>query len=227
MIGTLINAGAIVLGSAIGLMIKTKLPKKLVSILFQALGLFTILLGVKMALEMQEFLLVIGSLVVGSIIGELLGLEKLLNKFSSKIKDRFKFKNEKFSDGLITAFLLYCMGSLTILGAIEEGLNGNTDLLLMKSLMDGVSSIALASAMGMGVAFSAIPLLIYQGAITLFASSMGGFLTDNIIRELSAVGGVLLIGLGINILELKKLRILNMIPALVIIVVLVYFFAKP
>lgn len=227
MIGTLINAGAIVLGSAIGLMIKTKLPKKLISILFQALGLFTILLGVKMALEMQEFLLVIGSLVVGSIIGELLGLEKLLNKFSSKIKDRFKFKNEKFSDGLITAFLLYCMGSLTILGAIEEGLNGNTDLLLMKSLMDGVSSIALASAMGMGVAFSAIPLLIYQGAITLFASSMGGFLSDNIIRELSAVGGVLLIGLGINILELKKLRILNMIPALAIIVVLVYFFAKP
>ena len=226
MIGTLINAGAIVLGTFIGMLIKTKLPKKLVTILFQALGLFTILLGVKMALEMQEFLLVIGSLVVGSILGELLGLEKLLEKFSSKIKSKFKLKNEKFSDGLITAFLLYCMGSLTILGAIEEGMNGNPDLLLMKSMMDGFSSVALASAMGIGVGFSVIPLLIYQGGLTLFASSLSSFFSENIIRELSAVGGVLLIGLVINILEIKKLRILNMIPALVIIVVLVYFFAK-
>ncbi len=225
MIGTLINAGAIVLGTAIGLMIKTKLPKKLITILFQALGLFTILLGVKMALAMEEFLLVIGSLVLGSILGELLGIEKSLEKFSSQIKSKFKLKNEKFSDGLITAFLLYCMGSLTILGAIEEGMNGNPDLLLMKSLMDGFSSIALASAMGIGVGFSAIPLLIYQGGLTLFAGSLSSFFSENITRELSAVGGVLLIGLGINILEIKKLRILNMIPALVIIVVLVYFFA--
>ncbi len=226
MIGTLINAGAIVLGTAIGLMIKTKLPQKLITILFQALGLFTILLGVKMALEMQEFLLVIGSLVVGSIIGELIGLETLLEKFSARLKTKMKFKNDKFSDGLITAFLLYCMGSLTILGAIEEGLNGNIDLLLMKSLMDGCSSIALASAMGIGVGFSAIPLLIYQGALTLFAGSLGSFFSENIVREISAVGGVLLIGLGINILEIKKLRILNMIPALIIILILVYFFAK-
>ena len=178
MIGTLINAGAIVLGSAIGMMIKTKLPQKLVTILFQALGLFTILLGVKMALEMQEFLLVIGSLVVGSIIGELLGLEKSLEKFSFWIKVKMKSKDEKFSDGLITAFLLYCMGSLTILGAIEEGMNGNADLLLMKSMMDGFSSIALASAMGIGVGFSAIPLLIYQGGLTLFAGSLGSFFSE-------------------------------------------------
>jgi len=226
MIGTLINAGAIVLGTAIGLMIKTKLPQKLVTILFQALGLFTILLGVKMALAMEEFLLVIGSLVVGSIIGELLGIEKSLEKFSVWIKGKTKSTNDKFSDGLITAFLLYCMGSLTILGAIEEGMTGNADLLLMKSMMDGFSSIALASAMGIGVGFSAIPLLIYQGGLTLFAGSLSSFFSENIIRELSAVGGVLLIGLGINILEIKKLRILNMIPALVIIVVLLYFFSK-
>ncbi len=227
MTGTLVNAGAIILGTLIGMLIKTKLPKKLVAILFQAIGLFTILLGVKMALEMQEFLMVIGSLVVGSIIGELLGLEKGLEKFSAWLKLKIKTKNEKFSDGLITAFLLYCMGPLTILGAIDEGMNSNPQLLLMKSLMDGFSSIALASALGVGVGFSAIPLLIYQGGITLFASSLTTFFTESMIRELSAVGGVLLIGLGINILEIKKLRILNMIPALVIIAVLVYFFAKP
>jgi uncharacterized protein len=226
MIGTFVNAGAIVLGTVIGMMIKTKLPKKLITILFQALGLFTILLGVKMALAMEEFLLVIGSLVVGSIIGELLGLEKSLDKFSSWVKIKMKSKNDKFSDGLITAFLLYCMGSLTILGAIEEGMSGNPDLILMKSVMDGFSSIALASAMGIGVGFSAIPLLIYQGGLTLFAGSLSSFFSDNVVRELSAVGGVLLIGLGINILEIKKLRILNMIPALIIIVVLVYFFSN-
>lgn len=225
MTGTLINAAAILAGTFIGLLIKTKLPERVIKIVFQALGLFTLLLGAKMALEMQEFLIAIGSLVVGSVIGELLGLEKRMEGFGAWVKRKMKSDNDKFTDGLITAFLLYCMGSLTILGAIEEGLNGNMDLLLMKSLMDGCSSIALASALGAGVGFSAIPLLLYQGGITLFASSMSEFFSEAIIRELSAVGGILLIGLGINILEIKKLRILNMIPALIIVVILVCFFA--
>ncbi len=225
MTGTLINAGAIILGTLIGMMIKTKLPERVVTIIFQALGLFTILLGLKMALEMQEFLIAIGSLVVGSVIGELLKIESGMEKFGGWVKTRLKSDNAKFTDGMITAFLLYCMGSLTILGAIEEGINGNMDLLLMKSLMDGCSSIALASALGIGVGFSAIPLLIYQGGLTLFASSVSSFFSEAVVRELSAVGGVLLIGLGINILEIKKLRILNMIPALVFVVILIYFFA--
>lgn len=225
MLGTLVNVGAILVGSAIGLMLHTKLPKKVITIIFQAMGLFTLLLGAQMALKMEYLLLGIGSLVLGSIIGEWIGLEKYMNRFSEWVKRKAKLKNEKFSDGLITAFLLYCMGSLTILGAIEEGMNSNPDLLLMKSLMDGVSSVALASALGIGVGFSAIPLLIYQGGITLLAGSVGDFFKDSIINELSAVGGILLIGLGINILEIKKLRILNMIPALIIIIILTYFFA--
>ena len=148
-----------------------------------------------------------------------------MEKFGGWVKTKLKSDNAKFTDGMITAFLLYCMGSLTILGAIEEGINGNMDLLLMKSLMDGCSSIALASALGIGVGFSAIPLLIYQGGLTLFASSVSSFFSEAVVRELSAVGGVLLIGLGINILEIKKFRILNMIPALVLVVILIYFFA--
>ena len=224
MTGTLINAGAIILGTLIGMMIKTKLPERVVTIIFQALGLFTILLGLKMALEMQEFLIAIGSLVVGSVIGELLKIESGMEKFGGWVKTKLKSDNAKFTDGMITAFLLYCMGSLTILGAIEEGINGNMDLLLMKSLMDGCSSIALASALGIGVGFSAIPLLIYQGGLTLFASSVSSFFSEAVVRELSAVGGVLLIGLGINILEIKKLRILNMIPALILVVILIFFF---
>ncbi len=224
MLGTIVNVAAIIAGTVIGIVIQTKLPKKVIEIIFQAMGLFTILLGVMMALKMQHFLIGIGSLVLGAIIGELIGLEKYMNRFSDWIKGKVRLKNDKFSDGLITAFLLYCMGSLTILGAIEEGLNNNPDLLLMKSLMDGVSSVALSSALGLGVGFSAIPLLIYQGGLTLLAGSIGSFFTDVIVTELSAVGGILLIGLGLNILEIKKLRILNMLPALIIVVVLVYLF---
>ena len=131
-------------------------------------------------------------------------------------------KNDKFTDGMITAFLLYCMGAMTILGAIEEGVEGSYDILLMKSLMDGVSSIALASGLGIGVMFSSIPLLVYQGGLTLFSSIIGEHFTEVIINDLSATGGILLIGLGINILEIKHLKILNMIPALVIVVILSY-----
>lgn len=224
MLGTIVNVAAIIAGTVIGIVIQTRLPKKVIEIIFQAMGLFTILLGVMMALKMQHFLIGIGSLVLGAIIGELIGLEKYMNRFSDWIKGKVRLKNDKFSDGLITAFLLYCMGSLTILGAIEEGLNNNPDLLLMKSLMDGVSSVALSSALGLGVGFSAIPLLIYQGGLTLLAGSIGSFFTDVIVTELSAVGGILLIGLGLNILEIKKLRILNMLPALIIVVILVYLF---
>lgn len=224
MIGTIVNASAIITGTIIGMLINKKIPEKLISIFFQTLGLFTILLGIKMAITTEEYLIIIGSLVMGSIIGELLGLEKLVEKFSVWIKTKIQTSNYKFSEGLITAFLLYCMGSLTILGAIDEGINGNPHLLFIKSLMDGVSSVALASAMGLGVGFSAIPLLIYQGGITLFAHSMNNFFSETMIRELSALGGILLIGLGINILEIKKLRIINMLPALAIVVLLILFF---
>ena len=133
-----------------------------------------------------------------------------------------KFKNEKFTEGLLTAFLLYCMGSLTILGAIEEGMGGSPKLLLIKSMMDGVSSIALASGLGIGVVFSAIPLLIYQGGITLLAMGFGEFFPPVFVTELSAVGGILLIGLGISILEIKKIKVMNMLPALVMIIVLLW-----
>ena len=222
--GTLVNVGAVIIGTIIGVIVQSRLPQKIVKIIFQVMGLFTLLLGFSMALKMEHFILGIAALVIGAVIGEWIDLDRYMNQFSQWVKSKFKMKNEKFSDGFVTAFLLYCMGSLTILGAIEEGMNNNADLLLMKSMMDGFSSIALASAMGIGVGFSAIPLFIYQGGLTLFAGALGDFFTDTIITELSAVGGVLLIGLGINILEIKKLRVLNMIPSLIIIVILIYFF---
>lgn len=222
MTGTFVNILAIIAGSVIGIIIHDRLPKRFVTIVFQAIGLFTLFIGVSMALETEHILLIIISLVLGSIIGELLNLEKKINSFADRLKKKLKSKNEKFSEGMITAFLLYCMGSVTIIGAIDEGLRDDPNLLFMKSIMDGVSSIALASAMGIGVAFSVIPLLLYQGGITLFASYIGEFFSETVIIELTAVGGILLLGLGINILEIKKLKILNMLPSLLVIVALVY-----
>jgi len=224
MIGTLVNSAAVVIGSLLGLTVRSKLPEKVTERVFQGIGLFTVFLGLKMAFRTENYLLMIFSMVLGAIAGELLDIDRLVGRFGEWLKKRVKSKNDRFSDGLVTAFLLFCMGSMTILGAFEEGLGGKPDLLLAKSVLDGFSSIALSASLGVGVIFSVIPLLIYQGGLTLFAASLQGILTEGVINELTSVGGLLLIGLGINILGIKKLRILNMIPALLIVIVLAYLF---
>lgn len=225
MIGTIINVVAIIIGSSIGLILHKKLPKSIIEIVFQVLGVFTLYLGVKMALEGNEILLIVLSLVLGAITGEGLKLDVFLEKLTNWFKSKLKFKNAKFTEGFITSSLLFCIGAMAILGSIEEGMGKEPTLLLTKSVMDGFSSIALAAGLGIGVMFSAIPLLIYQGAITLFAAFLGDFFPENIIVELTAVGGILLIALGLNILEIKKIKVFNLLPALVYIIVLVYFFA--
>ncbi len=222
--GTLINAAAVILGSIAGLLIHSRLPKRIIHIVFQGIGLFTLFLGINMATKTSNFLIMIFSIVIGSIIGELLDIDKSVNRFGEWLKKKVKSKNDKFSEGFVTSFLLFCMGSMTILGAFEEGLGGEPNLLLAKSVLDMFGSIILSASLGIGVIFSVIPLVIYQGGLTLFAGSLTGFLTDPIISELTAVGGLLLIGLGINILEIKKIKILNMIPSLIVVVILAYFF---
>jgi len=222
MLGTIVNVITVVAGGSIGLLLNKKLPDRFVKIFFQVVGLFTLFLGLSMALETTHVLHMIMALITGAVIGEALKLEQRMETLGDKLKSRLKLGNEKFTEGLLTAFLLYCMGSLTILGAIEEGMGGSPKLLLIKSLMDGVSSIALASGLGIGVVFSAIPLLIYQGGITLLAMGFGEFFPEVYVFELSAVGGILLIGLGISILEIKKIKVMNMLPALVMIVILLW-----
>ncbi len=221
--GTLINVAAVIAGSLIGIMINRRLPRKIILIIFQVMGLFTLALGISMSLRTEHYILVIGSLVLGAIIGEWIDLDRYLSHWGEKLKRKLRSGNDNFTEGMITAFLMYCMGAMTILGAVEEGVEGSYDILLMKSLMDGVTSIALASGLGIGVMFSVIPLLVYQGGLTLFAAFIGDHLTEVIVNDLSATGGILLIGLGINILEIKHLKVLNMVPALVIIVILSYF----
>ncbi|MCB8964473.1 MAG: DUF554 domain-containing protein [Bacteroidales bacterium] len=224
MIGTIINAAAIIVGGFLGLILNSKLPKKYIDVFFQVIGVFTLLLGFSMGLKTDKPLLLIFSLILGALLGTALNLQSRVEGWGNKIKARFNLKADKFSEGMVVAFLMYCMGSLTILGAIEEGTGGEPKLFYVKSLMDGFSSVALASSLGFGVLFSIIPLIIYQGALTFLASLLGHSLTPLMVGELSAVGGVLLIGLGLNILDIKKIDVLNILPALLFIIPLVYLF---
>ena len=216
MVGTIINAGAVIVGSGIGLLLKKGLPEKYSTIFFQAIGLFTLILGIQMSLKLTEPLLVVLSLIVGSLTGELCKLEDRMTLLSEKLKKKFKRGNERFTEGFITAFLLFCMGSLAILGPVEEGLSGNlSDLLKTKSLIDGFSAILLASALGIGVMFSAIPIFLYQGGITILVMLIGKNIPEHYINEITVIGGVLLIGLALDLLNIKKLRIINMLPSLI------------
>jgi len=212
--GTIVNVAAVIAGSTIGLLVGARLPKKITTSVFNSMGLFTMFLGVYMALKGQNFMVMVFSLILGTIVGELINIENGTESLSEKLKNRLKLGNPKFTEGMLTAFLLFCMGSMTILGAIDEGVGNGSEILLTKSLMDGFSSIALASAFGIGVTFSVIPLLIFQGGITLIAWWLGEFFPEVIINDLTAVGGILLIGLGVNILDLKHIKIMNMLPAL-------------
>jgi len=222
MIGTLINVGTVIIGSLIGVILHSRFSKRFTEIAFQAIGTFTVFLGISMAFKSDAYLIIVLSLISGSLLGEALKLEFRMDNLSERLKSRFRFKNDKFSEGLITAFLLFCMGSMTILGAIEEGLGGKPNLLLTKSIMDGFAAIALSSALGIGVLFSVIPLLIYQGGLTLLTALLGNYFSEIYINNLTSVGGILLIGLALRILELKKIRVLNMLPALIIILLLTW-----
>jgi uncharacterized protein len=215
MIGTLINVATVLVGTSIGLMLKSKLPEKMVKTVFQAIGLFTILIGIVMALRFNSLLVVFFSLVTGAIVGEAIDLDAITERAGKKLKSKIKLGGEKFSEGILTAFLMFCMGSMTILGAFDEGMKNDSTLLVTKSIMDGFSSIALAAALGIGVGFSVVPLLIYQGGLTILASFLGAFFTEAMIAEMTATGGVLLLGLGFNILEIKKIKVFNLLPALV------------
>jgi uncharacterized membrane protein YqgA involved in biofilm formation len=222
MVGTLVNAGGIIVGSAIGLVFKKNLPAKYETVYFQAVGLFTLLLGVKMSLGISSPLLVVLSLILGGFMGEKIRLSDRVEQLGDWIKVKTHSKNDRFTEGLITAFLLFCMGSMTIVGAIEEGFGKTSDLLLTKSVMDFFSAIMLASALGIGVLLSAFLLLVFQGGITLAVSLIGKDIPSEIINEITVVGGIILIGLGFMLLEIKKMKIINLLPALVFICAFVW-----
>ncbi len=222
MFGTIVNILAIISGCIIGMILKGHFPKRISAILFQGIGLVTLVIGMQMAIKAQEIILIILSLVFGGIIGEVIDIEKRLDRWGEKIKLIFKQQKgkEKFTEGFITASLLYCVGSMAVMGAIEEGINGNPDILLAKSALDGISSIIFTASFGIGVLFSTIPVFLYQGTITQVAILVKNWITVDMINEMTAVGGILILGLALGILEIKKLKIANLLPSLLIVLLL-------
>lgn len=223
-IGTIINAIAVILGSLIGLLIKKQFPKRIEGTVFAAMGLVTIGLAIQMILKIDNFLIVIFSIVSGTVIGELIEIEKHLEKMADVIKNKIHSRELRFAEGMVTAFLLFCIGPLTILGAVNEGLTSDRSLILTKTMLDGFTSIIFATTFGIGVAFSAIPLFLYQSLITVLASGFQSFFTPVMINQFTAVGGVLLMGIGINLFGIRHIKVANMLPGLIIVLIVTLIF---
>ncbi|MDL2285700.1 DUF554 domain-containing protein [Desulfovibrio sp. OttesenSCG-928-F07] len=221
-VGSFINAGAIILGSTIGLFLGNRLTDDLRKIVFQGLGLCVMIIGMQMALLVENPLILIFSILIGGILGEIADLEGGLTKCGNGLKLLMKSGDSKFTDGFVTATMIFCIGSMAILGPLDEGLTGDRTVLFTKSLLDAFAGMALSAAMGTGVIFSAIPVIIYQGIITIFAGSLQSLFTDSMILNIKATGGVMILGISLNMLELTKIRLTNLLPALFVTVLLVY-----
>ncbi len=224
MIGVFTNTLLVFLGSLVGLLLKRGIPENIKKIVLIGLGLFTCILGIKMGLEMERPLIIVLSLVVGGALGETLRIEAFLEEIGAKLKRLVKTQDEaSFAQGFVTASLLFCVGPMTILGCLQAGLENNPELLFVKSLMDGVSSIILCSTLGIGVMFSAVAVLIIQGSLTLLAQQLH-FLTDAIyLSDFTSVGGIIIFAIGIKLLGIKQIKVGNFLPALIIVLLLVFF----
>jgi uncharacterized membrane protein YqgA involved in biofilm formation len=225
-IGTFINIGAVLAGTAAGTLLGSRFPERVRETVIHALGLVTFMVAISQGLAafrppLTELtrgavLVVLGSVLVGGIIGELLGIERALDRIGDTLKGRFGRGQARFTEGFVIATLVFCVGPLAILGSIQDGLRGDFQLLAVKSLLDGFAALAFASALGWGVGFSALSVLVYQGALTLSATAVAGAFSPAMIAALSATGGVLILGIALRLLELRQVRIANLLPALVL-----------
>ena len=230
MIAAVINAIGIAIGGTLGTLFRGRISDRLVNTLMAAMGLVIVGLGVQGAVGSDNTLCVVVSLALGAIIGELLHIDRFLDGVGDKAKELFKgkkFADGQFSEGLITASVLFVTGAMAILGSIEAGVNKNYSILITKTVIDTVSALALSSALGVGVAFSLIPVFVWEGLLTLLAGVVSPILGTEVITELSAVGGVVFIGMGINMTGItdRKINVKNLIPALIIPIIYMPFSA--
>lgn len=229
MLGTFINVAAILIGGFIGLTVGHKIPLKFRQTIVSGMGLFTLAYGVYLFTETQNMLIPLGALILGTMVGEWLKLEERLENLGAILQAKFSPAEssasadaQRFIVGFVTASLMFCIGPMAILGSIQDGLSGNYQMLTIKSLLDGLTSVAFASSLGAGVLFSALPVLVYQGGISLLARALGQGFDASVVAEMSAVGGVVLTGIAIsNLLEIKKIRTGSFLPALVFAVLIV------
>jgi uncharacterized protein len=221
MTGTFINVAAILIGGTIGLLFGSRIPEKFKNTVIAGMGIFTGAMGMGMFLKSNNQLIVLGALLIGALIGEWIGIEDWLQKLGQTLEKRFSNEtesgaNSKFVRGFMVSSLLFCIGPIAILGSIQDGLTGDYNLLAVKSTLDGFASVAFASTLGVGVLFSALPILVYQGGVSLLANQLHAIVTDPMMAEMTATGGILLIGVGIsNLLDIKRIRVGNFLPALI------------
>jgi uncharacterized membrane protein YqgA involved in biofilm formation len=227
LLGTIVNAAAIIAGAILGNFLKGGFQNQVKVTLMQAISLSVLLIGLSMALKTQNVMVVTLSMVAGGIVGELLRIEDWLEACGLKLERRFGGGDGRLAKAFVSASLIYCVGAMAIMGSLQSGLTGNYTTLFVKSILDGVSSVVFASTMGIGVAFAALPVFLYQGGITLAAAYVKPFLTDAIIREMTATGGLLIFAIGINMLFDGKVQIKvgNLLPAVFIAIVMVILFA--
>ncbi|MDA8233600.1 MAG: DUF554 domain-containing protein [Clostridia bacterium] len=214
MLGTIVNVAAIIAGGLVGMVLKRGIPDKVKTTVMQGIGLAVVLIGLQMALQTRNPLIVISSLVIGGIIGEFIGIEDKLHKLGLWLEEKVGKDKGEVAKAFVSTSLIYCVGAMGITGAIEDGLNGNSRILFAKAMLDGFSAIIFASTMGMGVLFSSVPVFLYQGAISLLAGWAAALLSGPVTAEMTATGGLLIVGIGINILGIKEIRVGNLLPAI-------------
>ncbi len=227
-IGTIINVVTVLAGGTLGTVLGARLPDRVRETIMHGLGLLTIVIGVQLSFETDNILIVLGSLLLGGIAGELLRIEHRINQLgrwlehkttrggSASISDLPQPATSRFNRAFLTASLVFCVGPMTILGSIQDGLSGDYTLLAVKATLDGFASLAFASTMGPGVIFAALTVLVYQGALTLGAGWASAALTDPMVAEMTATGGVLMLALGLGLLEIKRIRAGNLLPAIIV-----------
>jgi len=222
--GTLVNTATVIVGSSLGLLIGARFSEKINTVVMHALGLSTLLIGFKMAFKTDNILLVIGSLAIGGIIGEFIKLEQGLESLGEFIKRKVKSKSGNFVLGFVTSSLVFCIGPMTIVGSIQDGVSGDASVLYAKSLLDGFASVVFASSLGIGVIFSSLTVLIFQGSLTLLGGELSFLLKPEVLNELVATGGLIIVGIGIYLLGIKKIKVGSFLPALVVAVILALLF---
>jgi uncharacterized membrane protein YqgA involved in biofilm formation len=232
MTGTIINIIAVLIGGAVGLLFGARIPERFKSTIIAGLGLFTAVMGMQMFLESENPLIVLGALLIGALLGEWWKIEDGLQAFGMTLEKRFSSEGKpgagsRFVRGFMAASLVFCVGPMTILGSIQDGLTGDYSLLAVKSTLDGFASIAFASTLGPGVLFSTLVIFFFQGGISLFAGTLASIISDPMMSEMTAAGGVILVGLAVsNLLEIKKIRVGNFLPALAVAPLIVWVLEK-
>ncbi|MBR1760317.1 MAG: DUF554 domain-containing protein [Schwartzia sp.] len=221
--GALANAAAILLGGAAGLLLRGGISEALRKSVMQSMGLAVVVIALRMAFQSQNSMALVVSLAVGTSLGVWLDLDGKMDRFAAHITARTGNRFGDVGQGFVSASLIYCLGAMGIVGALSEGLTGDASTLFAKAMIDGVMAVIFSASMGLGVLFSAVPVLLYEGAITLGASFLAAFFSGAMLAEMSGVGGVLVLAIGINMLEVADIRIANLLPAIFVAFVIVYF----